>query len=82
MATETHPAAQQLTVPLSSIVVDEAFNPHSDVERSELARLTRSIERHGLIQPLVVTPHGDGYRLIDGDRRYRACGEAKVVEAP
>jgi ParB/RepB/Spo0J family partition protein len=80
VATQTH--SQQLTVPLSSIVVDEGFNPRSDVERSQLDRLAKSIEQHGLIQPLVVTPQGEGYRLIDGERRYRACGEAKLVEVP
>ena len=62
MATQTRPEAQ-LSVPLSAITVDEGFNPRSDVERAELARLTRSIEQHGLIQPLVVTPQGEGYRL-------------------
>jgi len=39
---------------------------------------------HGLIAPLVVTPldaNGE-YRLIDGERRYRACVEAAVVEVP
>ena len=56
MATQTHPTAQQLTVPLSAIAVADGFNPRSDVERAELVRLARSIEQHGLIQPLVVTP--------------------------
>jgi ParB family transcriptional regulator, chromosome partitioning protein len=79
VATQTH-TATQLTVPLSAIVVDEQFNPRSDAEQAEIGRLAKSIAEHGLIQPLVVCPQGDGYRLIDGERRYRACGEAAVVE--
>lgn len=42
-----------------------------------------SIKTHGVIHPLVVCPAaGDGYRLIDGERRYRACAEAAVGEVP
>jgi len=80
VATQIQRAAQQMTVKLSEISVAEGFNPRSDAERAEIDRLARSVAEHGLIQPLVVCPDGDGWRLIDGERRYRACGEAQVVE--
>ncbi len=70
------------TVALSKIVVREGFNPRSDAEQAEISRLAKSIAEHGLIHPLVVCPDGDGFRLIDGERRYRACGEAAVTEVP
>ena len=35
--------------------------------------LMQSIQRFGLIEPVVVTPSGDGYQLIVGRRRYEAC---------
>jgi len=43
-----------------------------------------SIKTHGVIHPLVVCPADDNgaWRLIDGERRYRACPEAGVTEVP
>ena len=76
--------SDQLTVALSAIEISDGFNPRSDAERAELDRLVESIRQHGLIHPLVVAP-GDAegrYRLVDGERRYRACAEAGVVEVP
>ena len=63
MATQTAPAAQQLTVKLSEISVAEGFNPRRDAEQAEIARLAKSIAEHGLIHPLVVCPDDGGYRL-------------------
>lgn len=82
MPSTTQPV--QRTVALSAVHVAEHFNPRSGSERAEIARLAESIKTHGLIAPLVVAPiDGDGeFRLIDGERRYRACVEASVVEVP
>ncbi|MGH3994288.1 MAG: ParB/RepB/Spo0J family partition protein, partial [Pseudonocardiaceae bacterium] len=44
--------------------------------------MTDSVAEHGLIQPLVVREADEGYELIDGERRYRACAQAAVTEAP
>ena len=75
---------QQRTVALSAIHVTDGFNPRTNAEKAEIARLAESITTHGLIQPLVVCSGdiGGEYRLIDGERRYRACVEASVMEVP
>jgi len=80
----SNPQPVQRTLALSAIQVAEGFNPRSDAEHAELARLADSIKTHGVIQPLLVTPAGGtgDYRLIDGERRYRACLEAAVTEVP
>ena len=80
----SNPQPVQRTIVLSAIQVAEGFNPRSDAEHAELARLAESIKTHGVIQPLLVTPAGGtgDYRLIDGERRYRACLEAAVTEVP
>jgi len=51
---------------LSDIKVDDRFRK----DFGDIEELAKSIEQHGLIQPLVV--HNDG-TLIAGERRYRAC---------
>lgn len=47
-----------------------------------LASLTESIRRVGVLQPIVVQPHGAGYVLIAGERRWRACQDAGLDEIP
>jgi len=38
----------------------------------KLKELADSIRREGLIEPIVVRPHGERYQLIAGERRWRA----------
>ena len=51
-------------------------NPHqprSHFDAAALAELAESIKRHGVVQPVVVTPVKNGvYTLIAGERRWRA----------
>ena len=54
-------------------------NPHQPRTRFDegnLEDLTASIARHGVLQPIVVRPKGDGYELISGERRLRASRAA------
>jgi len=53
-------------------------NPHQPrvhFDHAELEELISSIKEHGILQPLVVCPFGEGkYQLIAGERRLRAMG--------
>jgi ParB family transcriptional regulator, chromosome partitioning protein len=51
------------------------FQPRQDVDPAALEELKTSIQQAGLLQPVVVRPRsgGDGYELIAGERRLRAC---------
>lgn len=46
--------------------------PRRHVDAAAIEELARSIERHGLLQPIIVRPSGDGYELVAGSRRLRA----------
>jgi ParB family transcriptional regulator, chromosome partitioning protein len=56
--------------------------PRTTFDEEALAQLAESIKQYGILQPLVVTPHGQGrYAIVAGERRWRAAqlaGEAKV----
>ena len=56
--------------------------PRITFDQEALAQLAESIKQYGILQPLVVTPHGVGkYAIVAGERRWRAAqmaGEAKV----
>jgi ParB family chromosome partitioning protein len=49
--------------------------PRRDFDASELEGLAASIRKHGVLQPLIVTPEPDSdkYRLIAGERRLQAA---------
>ncbi len=68
-------------VPLGKI----QHNPHQprkSFDADELASLCASVKTHGILQPLVVRPAGDGYQLIAGERRLRAAQEAGLASVP
>lgn len=53
-------------------VVPNPHQPRQVFDEEELDELVASIREVGLLQPIVVRPHGDGYELIMGERRLRA----------
>jgi ParB family transcriptional regulator, chromosome partitioning protein len=45
--------------------------------------LAASIRRHGVLQPLIVSPTSDGkYRIVAGERRWRAAQVAGLTDVP
>ena len=57
--------------------------PRKTFEESALIELSQSIAAHGVIQPIAVRSTGDGfYKIIAGERRYRAAKMAGLSEVP
>src|SRR5438105_4222746 len=57
--------------------------PRRDFDAQALAELANSIERDGIIQPLVVRKNGpDEYQIIAGERRWRSAQLAGLTEVP
>lgn len=57
--------------------------PRKTFDEASLAELADSIREHGVLQPLLVRPMTDGsYRLVAGERRYRAARMAGLIEVP
>jgi len=57
--------------------------PRRRFEEAALAELAASIAARGVIQPVIVTPHGPGrWRLVAGERRWRAAQRAQLHEIP
>ena len=53
-----------------------------DSNETELRELSESIQEHGVLQPLLVRKHGNGYEIIAGERRYQASKLAGLEELP
>lgn len=47
--------------------------PRKKFDKESLEELANSIRVHGLIQPIIVNQMDDGYMIIAGERRFRAC---------
>ncbi len=47
--------------------------PRKTFDKESLNELAESIKMHGLIQPIIVNEMPDGYMIIAGERRFRAC---------
>jgi ParB family transcriptional regulator, chromosome partitioning protein len=59
------------------------YQPRKTFNDASIEELARSVKEHGIIQPLVVTKTGDDkYRLIAGERRFRAAQKAGLAAVP
>ncbi len=58
------------------------YQPRSRFDPEKLQELAESIRVHGIVQPILVTPDGDGYTLVAGERRLRAAGLAGLRTIP
>jgi len=57
--------------------------PRKTFDEKALRELAESIERNGVLQPLLVRPMHDGsYQLVAGERRWRASRMAGLTEVP
>jgi ParB family chromosome partitioning protein len=57
--------------------------PRRHFDAEAMQSLTLSIKENGLLQPILVTPISDGhYRIVAGERRYRAAKSAGLTEIP
>ncbi|AVX21895.1 chromosome partitioning protein, ParB family [Carboxydocella sporoproducens DSM 16521] len=55
-----------------ALITTNPWQPRQEFNQARLEELAKSIEKSGLIQPIIVRKTGDGYQLIAGERRLRA----------
>lgn len=81
---ENNPENENIPVTLKiSELEANKDQPRINFNDDSLKELASSIASHGLIQPIVVKPLASGkYKIIAGERRFRACKMAGVTEAP
>lgn len=70
------------TVVRISDVEPNTEQPRKNFDAEELASLADSIAEYGLIQPITVRRIGDRYKIIAGERRWRAARMAGLSEIP
>ena len=81
---ETHEARATpglAEIPISQIQPNP-YQPRKTFNEASIEELARSVREHGIVQPLVVTRAGDKYKLIAGERRFRAAQKAGLATVP
>ena len=68
-------------IPISQIQPNP-YQPRKTFNEASIEELARSVREHGIVQPLVVTRAGDKYKLIAGERRFRAAQKAGLTTVP
>ncbi|GGI95057.1 nucleoid occlusion protein [Alicyclobacillus cellulosilyticus] len=53
-------------------IVSNPFQPRTVFDEESIAELARTIQTHGVIQPIIVRRRNGKYELIAGERRWRA----------
>lgn len=74
-------AVSESKLPIEDIVPNPN-QPRIHFNETELRELSESIQEHGVLQPLLVRKHGNGYEIIAGERRYQASKLAGLEELP
>lgn len=54
------------------LIIPNANQPRKEFDDTKLMELGESIKQHGLIQPIIIRKEEDLYRIIAGERRWRA----------
>jgi ParB family chromosome partitioning protein len=75
------PAGGVTKISIEQIHADKA-NPRRNFSEAELEELAQSLKQQGVLQPILVRRDGKGYRIIAGERRWRAAQRAGLSELP
>jgi len=68
-------------IPVASIEPHPG-QPRRTFNEEALTELADSIAARGVIQPIIVRPHGHRFQIVAGERRWRAAQKARLHEIP
>ena len=77
----TAPGRSLLSLPIEA-VERNPDQPRKRFEEERLDELAASIREHGVVEPILVRREGGKYRIVAGERRWRAAQRAGLREVP
>ena len=75
------PGRQLLALPIEAIERNPE-QPRKRFDELKLEELASSIREHGVVEPILVRKDGGKYRILAGERRWRAAARAGLKEIP
>src|SRR5688572_26768810 len=77
------PEPRQGTIEVDvDLIAPNNDQPRMQMDDARLEDLANSIRANGIIQPIVVRKSGTGFRIIAGERRWRAAQRAGLRSVP
>ena len=80
-ASEDKKESQLRDIEIDDIIPDKD-QPRREFKQEQLEALADSIREHGVLQPLVLTKEGSKYKIVAGERRWRASKMAGLEKVP
>jgi ParB family chromosome partitioning protein len=77
----TSPLEMLQEIPLERITPNP-YQPRKHFDAEALEELKASIAEFGVLVPIIVRRRGDGYELVAGERRWRACAALRRATIP
>jgi ParB family transcriptional regulator, chromosome partitioning protein len=75
------PGRTLLQLPVEAVERNPA-QPRKRFDEKKLEELAASIREHGVVEPILVRREGGKYRIVAGERRWRAAQRAGLREVP
>jgi ParB family chromosome partitioning protein len=84
LGTIIHPAGSPSLIENLDInhLVSNPYQPRKSMDQDSLEELAQSIEKQGILQPLVVRQVDGQYQIVAGERRWRAAARAGLETVP
>jgi len=88
-AASTAAAGEQVPVRLGGVreieigrIRPNPEQPRIQFKEEAIDELADSIAERGVLQPILLRPHGDGFEIVAGERRWRAAQRARLHTIP
>jgi ParB family chromosome partitioning protein len=75
------PGRSLLSLPVEAVERNPE-QPRKRFDEAKLEELAASIRQHGVVEPILVRKEGSRYRILAGERRWRAAQRAGLREVP
>jgi ParB family chromosome partitioning protein len=72
---------ETLELPVS-VIAPNPNQPRTQTDDDRIEELADSIKKVGVLQPIIVRPHGEEYQIVAGERRWRAAKVAGLDKVP
>src|SRR6266850_294897 len=83
LSADSKPASSDESAEIPVDLIDPSpLQPRGRFDDGTLKELAMSIRENGIVQPVLVRPHGSRYELVAGERRWRAAQLAGLSRIP
>jgi len=82
VASEDHGSGDEVVYVDINAIGLNPFQPRQDFDKEEIDNLAQSIDKQGLLQPILLRKKDAGYEIISGERRFRAMKQLGNDKVP